>query len=142
MRKFLVTAKSYTGVAELVYNQEGYIATIDIAETNMTPELRFKFKAAVPVTTKHLETGGHNLAKCTIVEAGFEATFEMFWNTYNKKINKLRSQQIWQKLTKTEQVQAFYGIKNYDVFLKKNDWRSKADPETYLRNKYWLNEYK
>ena len=39
------------------------------------------------------------------------------------------------------QVLAYMGVPAYDKFLKKEGYRSKADPETYLRNRYWENEY-
>lgn len=42
---------------------------------------------------------------------------------------------------KLDKILALQGIKKYDAFLKEQKWRAKADPETYLRNKMWENEY-
>ena len=76
-----------------------------------------------------------------VVEADFEVNFDMFWKAYNHKINKLRAVALWGKLSKTDQVKAYYGVAVYDKFLKKEGYRKKADPETYLRNKMYDNEY-
>lgn len=67
----------------------------------------------------------------------------MFWKAYDVKVNKKRCIPIWDKLTKTQQVKAWAGIKKYDSYLKSLKWsRPKADPDTYLRQEYWENEYK
>jgi hypothetical protein len=67
--------------------------------------------------------------------------YDMFWKAYNKKINNKRCIQLWNKMSKTKQVKAYYGITQYDKFLSKEDWRTKADPETYLRNEMFYNEW-
>ena len=79
--------------------------------------------------------------KAMIVEDEFEVTFDMFWIAYNKKINRKRCEPIWNKLSKPKQVKAYYGVKSYDKYLKVESWRQKADPENYLRNEMWENEY-
>ena len=50
--------------------------------------------------------------------------------------------QLWNKLGKTEQVKAYYGITTYDKYLSRETWRGKVDPENYLRNQMWENEWK
>lgn len=142
MRRFLVTSSLYTGEAELVYDSNNCIASIQMIATNMTAEQRQRFKAAVPATISLLLKEGNTLSSCTVVEAEFEVNFEMWWKKYDKKINKARCIPLFNKLSKTEQVQDYMGIDAYDAFLKEIKWRSKADPETYLRNRYWENEYK
>lgn len=142
MRKFLITNPKYTGVAEVFYNEKGTLCKIDLAQTNMDERIVQHFKCALPVTIHNME-GGIGFSKDTVVvESDFEVTFLMFWDAYKKKIKLSRCQALWVKLTKVEQVQAYYGINIYDKYLHCERWRSKADPETYLRNKYWENEYK
>ena len=142
MRKFLITNPKYTGAAEVFYHEKGTLCKIDLVHTNMDEPTVQHFKSAVPVTLHNL-IGGIGFSKETVVvEADFEVTFQMFWSAYRKKIKLGRCQPLWAKLTKVEQVQAFYGISAYDKYLQKESWRSKADPESYLRNKYWENEYK
>lgn len=143
MRRFLITAKSFTGSAELIYNDEGLIGSIDMADTNMTPEQRHIFKAAVPLTTKHIEHEGHALVKCTIVEAEFEVSMEDFIREYPYKRNTHLIAAEWQKLTKSEQVQSVLEAKEYRKYCDKNShWYKPMIAATWLKRKEFLNEWK
>jgi hypothetical protein len=139
MRRFLITSPKYHGQAEVIYNDAEVLCKIDCTDTDMNAGIIHHFKNAVGPT---VDTIGKQLPSCIIVEADFEVTFDMFWKKYNKKINKSRCILLWGKLNKAQQVQAYFGIDPYDKFLKKEHWRTKADPETYLRNQYWENEYR
>lgn|SRR5690348_5686708 len=142
MRRFIITSIKFSGEAEVLYNEKGTLNKIDCTLTNMSSQIVDSFKRAIPASIDILLQGKTFSAGTTIIEADYEITFDMFWKAYNKKINKVRCILLFGKLNKTEQIKAFVGIKEYDRYLKKEIWRSKADPETYLRNKYWLNEYK
>ena len=138
MRRFLITSPKFTGTAELFFND--VLCKIDCTQTNMSAEVMLHFKRSVPVYTDGLATSFSN--ETTIIEADFEVSFDMFWKKYNKKINKIRAMKVWEKMDKSMQVKAYFGVDSYHKFLKqKEQWRSKADPETYLRNQYWENEY-
>lgn len=139
MKRFLITSPKFTGQAELLYTDAGVLCKIDCTDTNMG-EAIFQFKTQVPTQMDKLKYSFSTLT--TIVEAEFEVSFDMFWKKYNKKINKSRCILLWGKLNKVQQVQAFFGVDGYDKYLKNEGWRSKADPETYLRNGYWENEYR
>lgn len=139
MRRFLITSQKFGGQAEVIYNDADVLCKIDCIDTDMNAVTIRHFKAAVGADIASI---GVLLPNCVIVEADYEVSFEMFWKKYNKKINKSRCTLLWNKMNKTMQVQAFFGIDAYDKYLKKESWRSKADPETYLRNRYWENEYK
>lgn len=141
MRRFLITSSKFTGQAELIYNADALLSIINMTETSMDAEQRHRFKQLAPLTVLHIEKGGHGLERCTIVEAAYEITFSMFWDSYKKKINRNRCEPLWNKLAKTSQVKAWHGIAQYDKYLKANDWRKKADPENYLRNEMWENEW-
>lgn len=82
----------------------------------------------------------------TVVQADYEMTFDMFWNQYGKvfpgkKVNKNRCVPLWEKLSKTEQVKAYHGIDAYRKGAEKNGRNFFIDPERYLRDKTWQNEY-
>lgn len=141
MKKILITHLSFTGEVELLFREDGTLVKMDTSNCNMTTAITNGFKNRVPAHINHLQEAfdGKNVV---IREAEYEVTFEMFWNAYNKKINRLRCIKLWDKLNKTDRALAYVGIKEYDRYLFKNEWRGKADPETYLRNRYWENEYK
>lgn len=141
MRRFIITSPKFTGSVELIYNSDGMLDGIDFSKLPSNPFNRNRFKEVIPIALANLETAFKETL-CTIVEAAFEITFDMFWSRYNKKINKSRCLPLWDKLNKTEQVKAWQGIEGYEAFLKATPWRTKCDPETYIRNKMWENEWK
>lgn len=140
MKRFLITSPKFSGQAEIFYNSDGVLCRIDCTDTNMTAIMVHHFKNAV---SAHLMELSQKFSSDTvIVEAEYEVSFDMFWKKYNKKVNKSRCILLWSKLNKSMQVQAFFGIDAYNKFLKKEgEWRKPVDPENYLRNKYWENEY-
>lgn len=140
MKRFLITSPKYTGQAEILYNDSGVLCKIDCTDTNMSNQIIHHFKTSVPAKVEDLQNSFSS--QTTIIEAEYEVSFDMFWKKYNKKINKSRCILLWGKLNKAQQVLAYFGIDQYDRYLKKETWRGKADPETYLRNGYWENEYK
>lgn len=142
MRRFLITSQKFTGTAELLYNDQEVLNRIDCTQTDMSADTVAAFKRAVPVLINALLKEPWCGADTTIIEADFEVSFLMFWKRYDKKINKKRAQLAWNKLSKSEQVKAFYGIDAYTKFLKIENWRPKQDPENYLKNLMWENEYK
>ncbi len=140
MRRFLITSPNYTGQAEVIFNDAGTLCRMDVTDTNMPAAMVSGFKNRLCAHVDQLPDTFKGTA-ATVIEADFEVSFDMFWKKYNKKINKSRCILLWGKMDKSMQVMAFMGIDLYDKYLKKVGWRSKADAETYLRNKYWENEY-
>jgi hypothetical protein len=140
MNRYLITSSHYTGEVELVFDTTGRLVRIDMQSTNMTVVQVDKFKERIPAVENLLEQRFSD-TKVTIVQSEYEVTFEQFWKKYNKKINKLRGEQEWNKLSKAEQVCAFFGIDAYDKFLAQVKVRQKLDPENYLKRKSWENEW-
>jgi hypothetical protein len=141
MKRFLITSPSWFGTVEITYKPDGLLYSIDLSNAVLLPGVIDPLKRVVPARVNDIETAFKN-TRATVVQADFEATFDMFWKAYNKKINRKRAEELWDKLPKEQQVLAWAGVAAYDKYLKVNDWRSKADPETFLRNRYWENEYK
>ncbi len=141
MRRFILTSPLIYGSIDLVYSD--LIQVIDFTQTTAVMAIRIGILSRVakfPLVNDIAQV--IEGTKATIIEADFEVSFEMFWKKYNKKINKFRCIKLWEKIDKTNQVKAYFGVDGYSKFLKKEEWRSKADPETYLRNQYWENEYR
>lgn len=143
MRKFLIESPRFEGNAEILYNDQGTLMLIDLTNCVIDVDVVHHFKQSVPAEIKRVLDGTGFGPTTTVVEGAFEVTFEMFWKAYNKKINKIRAEKVWNSLSKVDQVRAYYGIKAYDKHLATVEkYRAKADPETYLRNRYWENEWK
>lgn len=142
MRRFIITSEKFTGTAELIYNAAGILQKIDATLCDMNEATIAAFKRAVPAEITQLLSGQSFTAGTTVVEADMLISFDQFWTKYDKKINKKRAVQYWLKLNQVDQVAAFYGIDAYNKWLRIEAWRTKLDPENFLKNRTWENEYK
>ena len=140
MKKLRITSPYFNGNIDLVYDQNGKLCLIDAMNANTTHGQLKNF-----LSTAQTDIGAISLwftgTSAKVIEVPLEATFEMFWNMYLKKINKARAIKLWDKLNDADRMSAILGISKYNSYLLRESWRTKADPETYLRNRYWENEY-
>jgi hypothetical protein len=65
-------------------------------------------------------------------------SFENFWNTYDKNVDKGKCEILWNALTKSERVACLEKLPSYVLGTPDKQWRK--HPEKYLRNKSWNNE--
>lgn len=139
MKKYLLSSNKYSGEVELIYSPMFEMA--DFSKTNMTIEGRQWMLRRIPMYASELP----NMIQGTgavMVEESLVVHFEDWWKLYNKKINKERTVKLWDKLSDTDKQKAWIGVMKYNRHLSKNLWQNKADPETFIRNKYWNNDYK
>lgn len=141
MRRFLITSPAYSGEADILYDETGRLVKFDLMATDMHSNLVESFKNKVPALIDGLAEAFAG-SRATVVETTFIVGFDMFWHKYDRKINKKRCEPLWAKLSMADQVSAYYGIDAYNKFLKKETWRPKGDPEKYLKDRYWENEWK
>lgn len=150
MKRYLLTATSFTGTAILIYNDEGILCLLDLTQATLPGKQLAWFFRNIPThyngnpekDEPGLKQFLDNRQGVTLTEEHLEIDFEMFWVKYAVKHNKKRCESLWKKLGSNKQQAAYYGVANYDRFLAKEKWRNKADPETYLRNEMWENEWK
>jgi hypothetical protein len=141
MRKFVITSSKFTGEAQLLFSRSELLCRIDCSDTDMSAEIIKGFKAAVPVTISGLEEFSKQPSITKIVEVGYRIGWEEFWNAYKKKIHPHRCRPIWDSLSDADTIDALNGIKQYDAFLEKTKVRQKLDPENYLKNRSWQNQW-
>ena len=91
MKRFIVTSPSWTGEAEIVYNEAGKLVRISYEGSNIheLDGISEAFKRMVPIFIADLKAVFEQ-TKATVVEADFEVNFDMFWKAYNLKHNKIR----------------------------------------------------
>lgn len=142
MRRFLITSNKFGGTAEIFYTADEVLCKIDCTDTDMNAETIRAFKKALPSTIQEMIAGGYFTAGTTIVEAGYRIPFETFWKDYNKKINKARCIPLYEKLNDADTIACHTGIKSYDKFLAVTKVRQKLDPENWIKQRAWENEYK
>ena len=138
MKKYLITSTHYTGAVEVVYNDE-LLLSIDFGQTNCTGVQRAKLKEMLPINISGLRAAFEKTS-VTIIEGDFEVSFDMFWNNYGKKVHRLRVEKLWAKMSQADRVKAFVGIAKYKKWCQRSE-RFLLDPENYLKNQTWTNEY-
>lgn len=145
MRKLIFSSKlnEFEGSFFLVYNQDGFIQEINFNDVSLTSDKRNWIKKNSPPVWDLKELENFIIATRTeAIESTIVYNFEDFWLAYGKKINKKRCLPLWNKLSDSKKSKAVNGINKYNSFLAKEAWRTKADPENYLRNEMWENEWK
>ena len=142
MKRFITTSPSFTGEVHIIYGDDNTLLCLDFRNAQLTREQAHYLRVHTPTVFDAGFEAAFGTAKLTFVHEAYRISFEDWWLRYNNKINKSRAEKLWGRLTKAEQAQAFIGILTYDRHLQKEKWKNKADPEKYLRDKYWNNEWK
>ena len=64
--------------------------------------------------------------------------FEIFWNLYDKKEDRIKCERKWRNLTNAERSLCIAKLPDYIEATPDKQFRK--DPATYLNNKSWENE--
>jgi hypothetical protein len=142
MNRYIITSSKFTGEINVLYGLDNRLLYIDFMKCDLNDEQITYFKDKLPIYYSENFGGVFGRSELTVIKEGFKVTFEQWWNRYNVKHNKLRAEKIWNKLTIGDQVNAFFKYTMYERHLTINNWKTKADPDTYLRNRYWESEWK
>lgn len=135
MKKFVLTSPKFTGQIIIGYGTDGVMVYYSNDAT-------FTFKQHVWFLNRmpFMENQIHELAKaasCELLEVPQDTTFETFYNTYDKKRNANRCKPLYEKLADNDKLKAILAIKPYFDFCKRTGYRSIADPDTYIRQRYF-----
>lgn len=66
-----------------------------------------------------------------------DLSFDVFWEAYGLKDKKARTVPLWKKMSDADKMAAIASIKTYDRYLQRVNWRSKALPDKFLRERYF-----
>jgi hypothetical protein len=143
MNKYLITSPRFTGEISVLYGVDSKLLFIDFTKCDLTEEQIQYFKANVPVVfnDKFIDAFGSN-NRLSVVEEGYKVTFEQFWNLYEHKVHRPRAEKQWNKLSEADHVNAYFKYAIYKRHLALNQWKSKAEPERYLKDRFWESEWK
>ncbi|WP_136464927.1 hypothetical protein [Flagellimonas onchidii] len=139
---YTVKGKNTPMLWEFRYDLEGYLTDFKILEGRLnerqikwlfTP-IRFPYREASIRSWKAIKNFEMTIGRP-------ELTFGVFWNTYNYKVKKVVAQRAWERLSQSDKMNAIAGIKKYDGFLQRKVSQAKANPATYLNQRYWEDSY-
>lgn len=69
-----------------------------------------------------------------------DSDFEIFWNTYDKKVDRQSCQRHFENLPKSKQSKILESIKPYKGYLEVTGYDQK-NPKTFLNQQSWENDY-
>lgn len=142
MTRYIITSPRFTGEIHVLYGLDSRLLFIDFMKATLSDEQIAFFKEKVPVEFTQSFTDAFGTSRITVMQEGYKVSFEQFWNRYENKVNRIRAEKQWNKLTEADQVNAYFKYPLYDRHLKLNPWKNKVDPERYLKDRYWENEWK
>ncbi len=141
MRKFIITHPGHNGEATVTYDCEDRLCEMNLVNTNMSVEERFYFKQKVACHVNNIASKFDG--QTTIIEAEYEVTLEEFVREYPNKRNTHLLPDIWKKMTKTDQLKAWMGAKEYRRYCERNgEWYKPKIAAAWLKNKEYLNEWR
>ena len=133
--KYELTGKSLIGSLIFDYNDDG-----DLAAFYCNAELSFEQKKWLhtwfPVRLELLMDLVAHVKTMKLLEIPETITFEMFYERYEVKRDKVAAQKAWKKLSQVDQVKAFRHSLKYKASLPA--WQTPKYPATYLHDKPWL----
>lgn len=151
MKKILVTGESFTGTVTVMYGDSGMgadiwppIVSVDLAGAMLGDKQKAFLLSHAPL---HYGPGfeqewGVEPGKLHFVTEDYELDFERdFFVPYCKPVNKARCLKLWANMSIAKRHMAVGRRPAYDRHLERNQWKSKADPETYLKKEMYLNDY-
>jgi len=126
-------------VWEFKYNLEGYLKSFEILEGQLSEKTqRWLFHPSRFPYTENACKSFKCIKNVELLEADLDLSFDVFWNTYNRKVGKkVQAQNSWKKLSKSDKILALKGIKKYDRYLSRKHGVEKAYPSTYLNQRQW-----
>lgn len=145
MKRYIITSPTFSGEINVLYGLDMRLQYFDLMKCDLSEEQIHFFKEKLPAILQEQSVDflrtHFGKARLDIIEQGYRVTFDQWFNRYNVKRNRARCEKVWNKLSEADQVNAFFKLGLYERHLMVNNWKTKAEPDTYLRNRYWENDW-
>ena len=151
MKKILVTGPLFTGSVVVMYGESGIgentwppFVSLDMSGALLTDKQKQYLLDHVPLHYGPGFEGAWQVepGKLHFVTGDYELDFERdFFVPYGKPVNKVRCLKYWGNMSTAKRNLAVTRRPAYDRHLERNQWKTKADPETYLKKEMFLNDY-
>jgi hypothetical protein len=139
---YTVKGRNFPTVWEFQYDLNGVLKLFKLLEGTLTETQRkWLFN---PNRFPYLENeikGWKSIKNIELIIGQPNLEFDTFWDVYKYKIKRVVAERAWKKLSKADRINAIKGIEKYDGFLKRKHNQSKANPATYLNQRYWEDNY-
>ena len=136
---YTITAKT-TGTITFKFDLNGNLTHCNYVGEPFKEKQKKWFYPRLP-----LHESGMKMWQCikefTVVKGLPDISFDNFWTTYDLKTKKTKAEELFNKLNDDDKFNAIAGIKKYNNWLRKQNGIAKQLPDTYLRQKRWLDEF-
>lgn len=138
MKKFILTSPKFENQVTFGYDVNGDLVFYNNEIPD--PAVIKWMKRFLPVDETELEQFKTKIA-ATITEIPEDLSFDRFWNAYAKKINRLRTEPLYNKLNDADKIKCIIRIHDYKeaCFRLK---RGVKDPENYIRDRFFDTDWK
>ncbi|MDD2965453.1 MAG: hypothetical protein PHQ65_15685 [Bacteroidales bacterium] len=136
MRKYLTENITRPGSITLGY-EDGTLRSVEFSAEVDQGRMMAAMKS-IPLAEGELKMWG-TYPNIRITEIPADLSFAAFWNAYGHKVNRKRSEELWNKINEADRLQCMLRLPKYFDYCRRHN-RLKKDPDTYLRNKSWIDE--
>lgn len=136
---YIVTAKKH-GKMTFRFDVNGDLIYFKYEGELFNDLQRAWFYPRLPINEKQMKMW-EAIKEFNVSKGEVDLSFDRFWNTYALKSKKLVCEVLWKKLKDEDKFNAIAGIKRYDNWLRQQGGIAKQLPDTYLRQKRWLDEF-
>lgn len=140
MKKYILTSSKFTGTVVFGYNPDtDYLQLFD-SKSDLT-ELQHRWLLQnLPYTPSELTLLAKKM-NASLEEIQQDISFEAFWDTYGKKVNMKRCKPLFSALSDECKLLAIGRIRAYFKYCERTGFRGIADPDKYLRNRYFETDW-
>ncbi|WP_157960878.1 hypothetical protein [Nubsella zeaxanthinifaciens] len=139
MKKYMLTSVLFTGTVMFVYNAEGWLVGLDNSAEFSDAQHNWLLNK-LPKRLEEIEPWSAQI-KGALKEIPMDLSFDVFWDAYGRKVNRIRTEPLYKKLSDTDKARAIMQIKPYFTYCRANN-RGIADPEKYIRNAYYETDWR
>jgi len=134
---YIVTGKK-SGQITFKFDLNGDLILFKYQGEALTEKQRKWMYPRIPTSEAEIKNW-ESVKNFTVTKGEPDLSFDNFWITFNKKAKKEVAKKLYAKLSNQDKFNAIAFVKRYDNWLRLQG-TAKALPDTYLRQKRWLDE--
>ncbi len=139
---YTVKGRNFPNVWEFHYDLEGFLVSWLLIDGQLTDKQReWLFNPSRFPYTEDVIKVWKTIKNIDVIVGQPDLSFDVFYNIYKYKVKRVTAEKAWKKLSKADRLEAIAGVKRYDGHLQRKHGQSKANPATYLNQRYWEDQY-
>ncbi|WP_394749501.1 hypothetical protein [Spongiimicrobium salis] len=141
---YTVGAKQRPDIWVFKYHLNGVLKSFEVLEGVLgDKQVEWLFRRGnFPYRQSQIEKWPTDLKDYFKVDVGLpDISFDAFWESYGQKTKKTRSSTLWKKLSDADRIKALEGIRRYNNYLRLHNGIAKMNPDTYLYQRRWEDEF-